>query len=132
MVRGSILGNSSEKKKEEFILPEEYRKELRSSPYPFRDAIYNWLVTQHAKRGKSWTTTGFFSDKVWWSFGLDQIWSWVPSLAFLYLMYYLANYTYVNYGLFKAATVLVVMATIRVNALVRQVAYTNRLLKERL
>lgn len=116
----------------EFILPEEYRKELRHSPFPFRDAIYNALVKQHAKRGKSWTTSGFFSDKVFWSATLDQCWPWVPTLAFLYLMYFLANFTYVHYGIFKAATVLVVMATIRLNALVRQQAYTNRLLKERL
>jgi len=116
----------------EFVLPQEYEKELRSSEFPFRDAIYNWLVTAHAKKKKPWTTKGFFSDKVFWNVALDQVWSWVPSLAFLYLMYFLASYTYSHYGLFKAATVLVVMATIRLNALVRQVTYTNRLLKERL
>lgn len=116
----------------EFILPEEYRKELRNSPFPFRDAIYNAMVKAHAKRGKPWTTEGLFSDKVFWNFGLDQIWSWVPSLIFIYLMYWISAYTYDHFGLFKAATVLVVMMTLRLNALVRQQSYTNRLLKERL
>jgi len=118
----------AEKKK--YVLPAEYEKELRSTPFPFRDAVYNAILTQHAKRGKSWTTRGFFSDKLFWTALLDQVWPWVPSLLFIYAMYIIAAYTYDHYGLFKAVTVIAVMGLIRLNALVRQVSYTNRILKE--
>jgi len=117
---------------EVFVLPQEYEKELRSSEFPFRDAIYNWFVTTYAKRGKPWTTKGFFSDKVFFNALLDQVWPWVPTLLFIYLVYFLATWTYDHYGIFRAICVLTVMCIIRVNALVRQVTYTNKLLKERL
>lgn len=115
-----------------FVLPDEYKVHLRHSEYPFRDAIYNWLVTKHAQKGKSWSTEGFFSDRVFWNATLDQVWPWVPVLLFIYLVYFLASWTFDNYGMFKAILVVAVMVIIRVNALVRQVTYTNKILKEKL
>ena len=113
-----------------FILPEEYKKELRLSPFPFRDAVYNAILTLHAKRGKPWTTQGFFSDRMFWTALLDQLWPWIPSIVFIYLMYLVAGYTYDHYGLFRGVTVVAVMCIIRLNSLVRQVTYSNKLLEQ--
>jgi hypothetical protein len=111
-----------------YVLPEEYVKHLRVSAYPFRDAIYNALVKLHARKGKPWTTEGFFSDKLFWNTFLDQVWSWIPSLAFIYLMYIVATYTFDKYGLFRAVTVIAVLVLVRVNSVIRQISLTNRLL----
>ena len=116
----------------EFALSDEYKQHLRNTEFPIRDAIYNWLIVKHAKKNKPWTTTGFFSDKIFWSAALDQAWPWVPTLLFIYFVYFIATFFYDHYGIFRAICVLTVMCIIRINALVRQTSYTNRLLKERL
>jgi len=116
----------------DFVLPEEYQKEIRHSEFPMRDVVYNWLVAKYAKKGKVWTTKGIFSDRVFFNALLDQAWPWVPTLLFIYVVYFLASWAFSRYGIFKAILVVAVMVIIRINALVRQVSYTNRLLKERL
>jgi len=105
---------------------QDYSQYLRESEYPARDKFYNWLVRTHEKRGKPWTTAGWFSDEFFWSFFLDYVWAWVPSLLFLYVTYYLATFMYDKYGLFRGVAVLVVMALLRVNTLIRKVDYIRR------
>lgn len=115
--------------KEKFVLPKEYEVEMRRSEYSFRDSVYNAMLTAHAKRGKPWTTSGFFNDRLFWNFLLDEVWAWVPSLLFIYVMYFVASWTYDHYGVYRAVILIAVMMAFRLNVLIRQVTFTNKLLK---
>ena len=114
-----------------FVLPEEYEAELRRSEFPMRDAFYNWIVTAYAKRGKKWTTKGIFSDRVFFSALFDQAWPWVPMLLFIYVFYWVTGWVYDRYGLARAVMFMAVMMLFRLNVLIRQVTFTNKLLKGR-
>jgi hypothetical protein len=123
-----VMGKMSDV--EEMLKKEDYSKYFRHSEYPFRDSWYNSLVKMHEKRGKPWTTEGWFSDRVFWSSFLDQAWPWIPMLVFLYVFYWMTGWIYDHYGTARTVIFVAVMMLFRVNALIRQVTFTNKILKK--
>jgi hypothetical protein len=99
---------------------------LRNTEYPMRDSIFNAVVKRYGVKGNHWKR----SDDMVWGGALYHVLDYFFMILFVYFVYIVANFTYNRYGVFKAAMVIVVMALIRLNALIRKVDLTNRLLKK--
>lgn len=98
---------------------------LKKTEYPGRDAIYNWLVKKYERKGKHWKK----SDSAVFGGFLYYVWDFVPSLLFIWFTWWLVMLSYDHYGEFHAFVTLGIMLLFRLNALLRQVTMTNRLLK---
>ena len=110
----------------------EYDEYMKSTEYPARDAVYNWIVAKHRDKGKPWTTKGAFSDKTFWSAAIYNLWDWIPTLMFIYVTYFMADWIYQNKGAYGAVLFVAVMFLFRINTLIRLQRHTNELLKKRI
>jgi hypothetical protein len=90
-----------------------------------RDKVFNFLVKRYEKKNHVWK---WHDDFIFGGF-IYYIWDWIPMLLYIYVTYLVVNYTYGRYGWFRGILVLGVMVLIRINALIRKVDLTNRLLK---
>lgn len=112
-----------------------------NSDHPMRDKLFNWVVERHSAAGKkrSWTSLYIWStmrdglpwsasDQFIWHGMIYVVWDWIGMLIFLYIIYFLANYAYDHYGLFKAVAFLAVTCLIRLNTLIRLQKQNNKLL----
>jgi hypothetical protein len=107
------------------VVPVDNSAFLRTTEYPRRDAIYNWLVRRYGKLGHPWQK----SDKIVFGGFLDYVWPWIPDLFFVYVMYFILKWTYTLYGTERLFMLAVVMVLFRLNALIRAQKHTNALLK---
>jgi hypothetical protein len=105
--------------------PVDNSEHFRNTEYHLRDKVYNWLVRRYGQKGNVWQT----SDTVVWQGAIYHVWPWIPALLFIYVTYFIANWTYEHYGMFRALTVLAVMMLIRVNTLVRKLDQLIRVMK---
>jgi hypothetical protein len=96
----------------------------RRTAYPRRDAVFNYVVKMYEKKGKVWQTS---DDLVFGGF-LYFWWDWFTVVMFLWFVYFVATWTYDRHGLFRGVAVIAVMALLRINALIREVRRTNKIL----
>ena len=95
------------------------------SEHPKRDAVYNWIVRRYGEKGNGWG----LSDTLVFKGAIFYVWPWIPDLAFVYLMYFILNWTYARYGFERLFVLAIVMLLFRLNALIRAQKHTNALLK---
>jgi hypothetical protein len=98
----------------------------RNTEHHFRDKVFNWFVRLYERKGKRWEG----SDDFLFGGFIYVLWDLFASVVFVWIMYFLVNWVYDRYGLFRALSLIAVGLLLRINTMIRKLAHIEKTLQQ--